>query len=245
MHQVPAHLIAPGMPGLLSSVQRTRHPIASLNPLVWLDPSDISTLYQDAAATTSVTAHNDPVGAIRNKGTAGGYWTQSTAGARPLFLDETGLRSLFFDGTDDHLLSSVSVAALTDAMLCCAIRTTDTMWMLLSNGGVNTPWIGVAQNGNTGAISTGGGQGYVNKAAISPNDRDGLHDAITGATPRVLTIADTLNLTGATTPSLSGYTLSSYGILGRVYGLVIMARPSAEARAVAETWMGTKAGIAI
>lgn len=41
--------------------------IRSLNPILWYDPSDLSTLFQDSAGTTPVTAVNGPVGLILDK----------------------------------------------------------------------------------------------------------------------------------------------------------------------------------
>jgi hypothetical protein len=51
---------------------------------VWYDPSDLSTLFQDAAGTTPVTAVEQPVGRMLDKSGRGNHATQSTAASRPV-----------------------------------------------------------------------------------------------------------------------------------------------------------------
>ncbi len=50
---------------------------------VWYDPSDLSTMYQDAAGTIPVTAVGQPVGKILDKSGRGNHATQSTTASRP------------------------------------------------------------------------------------------------------------------------------------------------------------------
>jgi hypothetical protein len=80
---------------------------------VWLDPSDLSTMFQDAAGTTPVTANNDPVGLIRDKSGNGNHFTQSTTTKRPLYKTSGGLSWLDFDGTDDWMTAGDAVDPLT------------------------------------------------------------------------------------------------------------------------------------
>ena len=49
----------------------------------WFDPSDLSTLYQDAAGTIPVTAVEQPVGKILDKSGNGNHATQSVTASRP------------------------------------------------------------------------------------------------------------------------------------------------------------------
>lgn len=51
---------------------------------VWYDPSDLSTMFQDSAGTTPVTAIGDPVGKILDKSGNGKHASQSTAASRPV-----------------------------------------------------------------------------------------------------------------------------------------------------------------
>lgn len=57
---------------------------AAGEPGVWYDPSDMSTLFQDAAGTTPVTAVEQPVGLMLDKSGRGNNASQATTTARPL-----------------------------------------------------------------------------------------------------------------------------------------------------------------
>ena len=57
----------------------------------WYDPSDLSTLFQDAAGTAPVTAVEQPVGRMLDKSGRGNHATQSTAGYRRILrVDANG-----------------------------------------------------------------------------------------------------------------------------------------------------------
>lgn len=64
---------------------------------VWYDPSDLSTLFQDAAGTTPVTTDGDPVGRMEDKSGNGNHATQSVAASRPVYQrgDSRGVVNLF------------------------------------------------------------------------------------------------------------------------------------------------------
>jgi hypothetical protein len=51
---------------------------------VWYDPSDFSTMFQDSAGTTPVTAVEQPVGLILDKSGRGNHASQSTSASRPV-----------------------------------------------------------------------------------------------------------------------------------------------------------------
>jgi hypothetical protein len=63
---------------------------------VWYDPSDFSTLFQDAAGTTPVTAVEQPVGRMLDKSGRGNHATQSTLTSRPILgvQPSTGVRNI-------------------------------------------------------------------------------------------------------------------------------------------------------
>lgn len=75
----------------------------------WWDPSDITTLFQDSAGTTPVTASGQPVGRMLDKSGRGNHLVQTTAGSRPTYTEAAGLRFLAFDGVDDFLVSGANV----------------------------------------------------------------------------------------------------------------------------------------
>ncbi len=81
----------------------------------WYDPSDLSTMFQDAAGTTPVTEAGQPVGLILDKSGNGHHASQTTSTARPLFqIDGSGNGHLVFDGVDDYLSTAAIDLTGTD-----------------------------------------------------------------------------------------------------------------------------------
>lgn len=84
---------------------------------IWYDPSDLSTLYQDAAGTTPVTGVEQPVGRMLDKSGRGNHATQTTTASRPtLQQDASGKYYLSFDGVDDYLSTGSIDFTATDKM---------------------------------------------------------------------------------------------------------------------------------
>jgi len=82
----------------------------------WYDPSDISTLWQDNARTTPVTAIGQTVGAIDDKSGRGNHLLQATSSLRPAYQqDASGRFFLDPDGSGDTMASAAFNAG-TDAM---------------------------------------------------------------------------------------------------------------------------------
>lgn len=89
----------------------------------WWDPSDITTLFQDSAGTTPVTASGQPVGRISDKSGRGNHLIQATAENRPTYTEAGTLRYLVFDGLTDALsVASFAMTASDKAMLAAAHR---------------------------------------------------------------------------------------------------------------------------
>jgi len=87
----------------------------------WYDPSDLTTLYQDSAGTTPVTADGDPVGRMEDKSGNGNHATQATSAARPVYRTDGTLHWLEFDGVDDSMIiTGVDRSSWTDAMAITA-----------------------------------------------------------------------------------------------------------------------------
>lgn len=72
---------------------------------IWYDPSDKSTLFQDAAGTIPVTANGDPVGMMKDKSGNGNHAKQTLSASRPTYQTDGVLHWLAFDGVDDYLIS--------------------------------------------------------------------------------------------------------------------------------------------
>ena len=83
----------------------------------WFDANDITTLFQDAAGTTPVTAIGQPVGKWLDKSGNGNHATQSIAGQRPTYQQDTeGNYNVTFDGVNDQLVTSPIDFTATDKM---------------------------------------------------------------------------------------------------------------------------------
>jgi hypothetical protein len=84
---------------------------------LWLDPSDFSTMFQDSAGTTPVTAAGQSVGLIKDKSGRGNNAAQATAGNRPVLQqDGAGLYYLAFNGVSSSLSTSSVNFTATDKM---------------------------------------------------------------------------------------------------------------------------------
>jgi hypothetical protein len=77
---------------------------------VWLDPSDISTGFQDSAGTTPQTASGQPTGKRLDKSGRANHVLQATAGARPEYDLISGIASDFTDGSNDGYSTAVFAA---------------------------------------------------------------------------------------------------------------------------------------
>lgn len=77
---------------------------------VWYDPSDITTLFKDAAGTQPVTADGDPVGLMKDKSGNGNHAVQTVSASRPFYRTDGILHWFQTDGVDDHF--PVPIAAM-------------------------------------------------------------------------------------------------------------------------------------
>jgi len=82
----------------------------------WYDPSDLSTMFQDSAGTTPVTAAGQPVGKILDKSGRNNHASQATAAKRPLLQNDGVNNYLAFDGVDDSLATAAIDFTSTDKM---------------------------------------------------------------------------------------------------------------------------------
>ena len=90
---------------------------------IWLDPSDFSTMFQDAAGTVPVTGVEQPVGRILDKSGRGNHATQATATSRPILRqDASGRYYLFFDGIDDSLVTGTITPGTDKVQVFAGVR---------------------------------------------------------------------------------------------------------------------------
>lgn len=76
----------------------------------WYDPSDLTTLFQDAAGTTPVTADGDPVGLMMDKSGNGQSVAQTASTRRPTYRTDGTKHWLEFDGDNDFLTGAPTAA---------------------------------------------------------------------------------------------------------------------------------------
>lgn len=207
----------------------------------WYDPSDLSTLFQDSAGTTPVTAHGQPVGLMLDKSGRGNHAIQATPASRPLFQDVGGLRYLKFDGVDDFLSTAsinftgtdkvslfAGVRKLSDAATGSLIETSTAFSGFPGSFQVRAPGGDISQSyylgsNNSGSIVAGIASGY-----LAPRS-----DVITGRLVAGGTSSIRVSGLAAVTFSTSAGNYGNYPIYigrrggtslpfnGNLYGLII------------------------
>ena len=83
---------------------------------VWYDPSDLNSMFQDAAGTIPVTADNDPIGLIKDKSGNNAHASQATAAKRPKYRTGAGRPYIEFDGTQTFFSTSAINATAYSVM---------------------------------------------------------------------------------------------------------------------------------
>ena len=85
-----------------------------LSPSLWIDPSDLSTLFQSNAGSTAASSNSDPVGYAADK-SGNGFHITSTADdtTRPLLQGVGTFPYLDFDGSNDKLRRVANLALYT------------------------------------------------------------------------------------------------------------------------------------
>jgi hypothetical protein len=132
---------SPILRGVLQAAQPNRL-FAAGEQGVWFDPSDFSTLFQDSAGTTPVTAVGQPVGLMLDKSGRGNHATQATAGKRPILeVDTSGRYYLKGDSTAGRtMLTSTVTPGIDKAQVFAGVRKlSDAAFQtIVNNGDPNT-----------------------------------------------------------------------------------------------------------
>lgn len=90
----------------------------------WYDPSDFSTLFQDAAGTIPVTAAGQPVGKILDKSGKNNHLSQAVEANRPtLEVDELGYYYLNYDGVNDLESATIDFTASDKMTIAATFKT--------------------------------------------------------------------------------------------------------------------------
>lgn len=214
------------------------------------DPSDLSTLYQDSAGTTPVTADGDPVGRIEDLSGNGNHLTQATAAARPQYKTDGTLHWLAFDGVDD-LLDCVgfSGTASMDYFHGMSVAASSDGCLLGSN--LTGAYAGIFSTSTILTSSEGGlynPTGRKNGAVVDIANRTKLKTQIATASPLALTMQGVKMATSSWPDRFifNGYTASGVEPEIDTYGFILRAGPGTSTEVeLAESWIAEKTGVTL
>lgn len=130
---------------------------------LWQDPSDLSTGYQDSAATTAQTASGQPTGKRLDKSGRGNHVLQATSTARPTYTVAGGIYSDVFDGTEDFLSCASGGGGSAGILICAAITVrggAGTGRVIWNDIGTNSGYVVRVGAGNVLEIVAGNGTAY-------------------------------------------------------------------------------------
>jgi hypothetical protein len=158
----------------------------------WFDPSDFSTMFQDSAGTTPVTAVGQPVGKILDKSGNNKHATQSVSGSRPTLQYDGADYYLSFDGVDDGLATpSIDFTSTTTLTIFAGLyKNNDTLRGSVVESAPNYSIYGgyllsapgtTGKNTSTGEETTAGGPKYSVGGAGGP-DYYGSNTSAVGTT---------------------------------------------------------------
>lgn len=241
--------------------QRRAASPAAAGAAAWYDPSDRSTLFQDAAMTIPVTADGNPVGAILDRSGNGHRFLQATAAKKPVYRTDGILHWIESDGVDDimigtHRFGLATNPALTvtaglrfetmNAGIVMAIGDEATYGMLNPGIGVN----GMSWRHGNGASAFGDIASGADAVLSWHRAQNAAYQeekfARNGVEMPLIAIAGGTLVptnTGAKT-ALFGQDAAAAGVKCRLYALVVLASDDATKRAIAEAWVAARSGVA-
>jgi len=111
----------------------------------WFDPSDLSTLFQDAAGTIPVAADGDPVGLMLDKSGNGNHAIQTISGRRPIYRTDGALHWIEFSGVFSFFQVSLNLGN-SYTVSVSANSLGDSGVLVLMSAGVGG-YLGVRSNG--------------------------------------------------------------------------------------------------
>ena len=233
----------------------------------WYDPSDLSTMFQDAAGTTPVTADGQPVGLILDKSGRGNHASQATAAARPLYKTDGTYRWLQFDGVDDSLITAaIDFTGIYKMSVFAGLRKIDDSDVKLFAGlGMNTEpggfsvWQGSPLSGPSPmwatSVQSSGGGGVLNSlsSATFPSPETVVDTALfsiqaPSQTLRINAIQVAQNAVALQPGSFGNLPVKlsqpgGNGTNGNIYSLIVRgALSTPEEITETETWVNGKTG---
>lgn len=237
---------------------------------IWLDPSDLSTMFQDTAGTTPVTAAGQAVARINDKSGNGYNATQATLANRPILrLDDGGRYYLECDGTNDFLVTPTITPGTDIVQVFSGIRKlSDTGIQLVvesgsaSDGSDNGAFY-IAAPRNSGVANYGFNSGGTERRDAIAAGYTAPTTNVVGGLANISSDIGTLRVDGAQvaintqdrgTGNFLPYQMyiasragSSLFFNGRIYGLFVRFGPLLNSEQIAgmESYMATKAGVTL
>lgn len=146
-------------------------PPSIANLALWFDATMGSTLHQDSAKTTLVSASGNPVGAWTDRVASLGAF-QSTAAKRPTYITDGsgGLGIVRFDGSSSLLQSTSTISLTTPSTIFAVVRnttTTDGVGGVFSHAGTSIPGVGLYAAARNQYVVDGAGAYDLNSANTS------------------------------------------------------------------------------
>lgn len=208
---------------------------------VWLDESDLSTMFQDLAGTVPA-AVDSPVGKRLDKSGNGNHWAAPNTSARPILRLTGGLYSLEWDGVDDQQLMPAGAWTLVTCYFAGYVDNTQGVhvWATANPG---SGYFGAYHSGNTLAPNKTTGVGSptykVDGTDLAPVTRARLYTLMFNQN----TILETQTLTLPTSGvlSIAGYP----GIRFKGFSSGVVMRNSnltSDEAAQLRTWLSAKQG---
>lgn len=206
------------------------------------DPSDLSTLYQDSAGTTPVTADGDPVGRMEDVSGNDIEASIPDSADRPLYA------GLTYDGLGDGLQMQIPVgfgSVRKDIFILCKPNS-QTRWVpfCADRSGTST-YAFAADEGsgqtNLSAPDISADSHYVNGSPVTT--RGALHSAV--GTDWAVLEARSADLSPWSTLYIGYYTSSSYGFDGDIGLVVVRDVMTSDERYLLRSFMADRAGITL
>ena len=136
---------------------------------VWYDPSDKTTLFQDAAGTVPVTTNGNPVGKMLDKSGNNNHATQSTSAERPLYNTEPS--RLLLDKVDDAIVINFP-KRIVGSMTIATTTGTATYGVDIPQGNLTLGGMYFPSNNIVGLV--------INEVELSENDKSKLVKLLVG-----------------------------------------------------------------
>lgn len=195
---------------------------------VWLDPSDLSTMFQDVAGTVPVTKDGDPVALIKDKSGNKNHATQTAAARRPIYRTDGNLHWLRFDGVDDRLEVPVSLIDRIFTFGFGYLKPLQSTNILLVDSFKANPWGIAGAKGNTSKVISNTNGEFLsikgNGASSMPKTRDDVYTLFEDN--NVITFAasfrNTESMFWSTSFSYGAYTGVGYNAFSKLTGLILI-----------------------